>query len=509
MAGQPRGAKRDAREPETRESDQNSLWALASDAIHARSTLPTTLPFSVSGYDHDQQSIMAACSTAPWRAAPGQTLDRHVLYPASTALTSSPSQYLSRTPSGDSFPWMNTETEIDDRKQNMVERTQDSEWISFTRCLQEGMIMSASEYSELSRATLAGSSHAAGFLSTSSFPSFATDDQRRSSSFSSFAAPDHHHDQRRSSSLVPAFDREDQIMTPSARVSGMDLLLDYDNSASIADREAGSSIDHQAEGPSSMILPSSPISFTSSSSDGRPIDHYDVVDSSRAPATESVPVDQNLATPCKVAAEKRSPDPIKKPSQPRKKGPKRTREPRVALVTKSEVEYLEDGYRWRKYGQKAVKNSPHPRSYYRCTTSKCSVKKRVERSSEDTSMVITTYEGHHNHHSPVVLRGSLACTPYGDPRISSFAQTPLSLSSLQMPLHINSLSNYELAMQALQRQQHNIPPLPFQLTAPAQHAPQFRASVHLPQQQPSPHSHSITDQAFLEDLLRLGAHKPP
>jgi hypothetical protein len=30
-------------------------------------------------------------------------------------------------------------------------------------------------------------------------------------------------------------------------------------------------------------------------------------------------------------------------------------------MTKSEVDHLEDGYRWRKYGQKAVKNSPFPR----------------------------------------------------------------------------------------------------------------------------------------------------
>jgi len=30
-------------------------------------------------------------------------------------------------------------------------------------------------------------------------------------------------------------------------------------------------------------------------------------------------------------------------------------------MTKSEIDHLEDGYRWRKYGQKAVKNSPFPR----------------------------------------------------------------------------------------------------------------------------------------------------
>ncbi|KAL2519300.1 putative WRKY transcription factor 57 [Abeliophyllum distichum] len=94
-------------------------------------------------------------------------------------------------------------------------------------------------------------------------------------------------------------------------------------------------------------------------------------------------------------------------SKARKKGQKRIRQPRFAFVTKSEVDHLEDGYRWRKYGQKAVKNSPFPRSYYRCTNSKCTVKKRVERSSEDPSVVITTYEGQHCHHSIGFPRGGL------------------------------------------------------------------------------------------------------
>uniref|UniRef100_A0A0E0L685 WRKY domain-containing protein n=1 Tax=Oryza punctata TaxID=4537 RepID=A0A0E0L685_ORYPU len=84
-----------------------------------------------------------------------------------------------------------------------------------------------------------------------------------------------------------------------------------------------------------------------------------------------------------------------------KKGEKKEREPRVAFMTKSEVDHLEDGYRWRKYGQKAVKNSSYPRSYYRCTAPRCGVKKRVERSEQDPSMVITTYEGQHTHPSPV------------------------------------------------------------------------------------------------------------
>ncbi|XVF40194.1 hypothetical protein PTKIN_Ptkin01aG0092000 [Pterospermum kingtungense] len=98
----------------------------------------------------------------------------------------------------------------------------------------------------------------------------------------------------------------------------------------------------------------------------------------------------------------------KKGNKAKKKGDKKEREPRFAFMTKSEVDHLEDGYRWRKYGQKAVKNSPYPRSYYRCTTQKCTVKKRVERSFQDPSIVITTYEGQHNHPLPTTLRGSAA-----------------------------------------------------------------------------------------------------
>ncbi|KAJ3695155.1 hypothetical protein LUZ60_000532 [Juncus effusus] len=78
------------------------------------------------------------------------------------------------------------------------------------------------------------------------------------------------------------------------------------------------------------------------------------------------------------------------------RGKKMTR-PRFAFQTRSANDILDDGYRWRKYGQKAVKNSAYPRSYYRCTHHTCNVKKQVQRLSKDTSIVVTTYEGVHNH----------------------------------------------------------------------------------------------------------------
>ncbi|KAF7848151.1 hypothetical protein BT93_L2249 [Corymbia citriodora subsp. variegata] len=57
----------------------------------------------------------------------------------------------------------------------------------------------------------------------------------------------------------------------------------------------------------------------------------------------------------------------------------------------------DDGYKWRKYGQKSIKNSANPRSYYKCTNPRCNAKKQVERSSDDPDTLIVTYEGLHLH----------------------------------------------------------------------------------------------------------------
>ncbi|KAG5224951.1 WRKY transcription factor [Salix suchowensis] len=86
-------------------------------------------------------------------------------------------------------------------------------------------------------------------------------------------------------------------------------------------------------------------------------------------------------------------------------GSKAVREPRVVVQTTSDIDILDDGYRWRKYGQKVVKGNPNPRSYYKCTYQGCPVRKHVERASHDLRAVITTYEGKHNHDVPAA-RGS-------------------------------------------------------------------------------------------------------
>nr|CAB3461832.1 unnamed protein product [Digitaria exilis] len=58
----------------------------------------------------------------------------------------------------------------------------------------------------------------------------------------------------------------------------------------------------------------------------------------------------------------------------------------------------DDGYTWRKYGQKDILGSRYPRSYYRCTHKNyygCEAKKKVQRLDDDPLMYEVTYCGNH------------------------------------------------------------------------------------------------------------------
>ncbi|KAL7262211.1 hypothetical protein ACSBR1_000564 [Camellia fascicularis] len=71
---------------------------------------------------------------------------------------------------------------------------------------------------------------------------------------------------------------------------------------------------------------------------------------------------------------------------------------RVPAISVKLADIPPDDYSWRKYGQKPIKGSPHPRGYYKCSSVRgCPARKHVERALDDSTMLIVTYEGEHNH----------------------------------------------------------------------------------------------------------------
>lgn len=90
--------------------------------------------------------------------------------------------------------------------------------------------------------------------------------------------------------------------------------------------------------------------------------------------------------------------PSKEPTKKRKRNGIKNDESKLVVVCNNNIDVSQDGYDWKKYGQKNVKGHNKPRHYYKCTYSNCKVKKQIEVIS---STQIITYEGYHNHESNI------------------------------------------------------------------------------------------------------------
>ncbi|CAN4075897.1 unnamed protein product [Withania somnifera] len=87
-------------------------------------------------------------------------------------------------------------------------------------------------------------------------------------------------------------------------------------------------------------------------------------------------------------------------SKKRKSQPTWTERVKVSAVSGFEGP-TDDGYSWRKYGQKDILGARYPRSYYRCTyrhVQNCWATKQVQRSDDDPTVFDITYRGYHNCH---------------------------------------------------------------------------------------------------------------
>ncbi|KAL1561934.1 DNA binding domain [Salvia divinorum] len=85
-------------------------------------------------------------------------------------------------------------------------------------------------------------------------------------------------------------------------------------------------------------------------------------------------------------------------SKKRKTMPRWSEHVRICSGAGGEAQ-LDDGYNWRKYGQKDILGSTHPRAYYRCThrhTQGCLATKQVQRADEDPTVFEVIYRGKHS-----------------------------------------------------------------------------------------------------------------
>ncbi|KDP22172.1 hypothetical protein JCGZ_26003 [Jatropha curcas] len=151
---------------------------------------------------------------------------------------------------------------------------------------------------------------------------------------------------------------------------------------------------------------------------------------------------------------------------------------------------LDDGFSWRKYGQKDILGAKHPRGYYRCThriVQGCLATKQVQRSDEDPTIFEITYRGRHTCTQASHLLPPIQPLPENqEPNTSRELQNQENQQQSQ-DLLLNFRSELKVITDGLDSQEQSIPPFHFPST--------LNKNVTAENQVFSP---SVVDTSFME-----------
>ncbi|RDX68419.1 putative WRKY transcription factor 72 [Mucuna pruriens] len=205
---------------------------------------------------------------------------------------------------------------------------------------------------------------------------------------------------------------------------------------------------------------------------------------------------------------------------------------RVSVRARCDTPTMNDGCQWRKYGQKIAKGNPCPRAYYRCTVAPtCPVRKQVQRCVEDLSILITTYEGTHNHPLPVsatamasttsaaasmLLSGSSTSHPTGHSS-APFGNSPTTLlNGLSFSHQFDESRTKQIFSPPNHASPHMFPTITLDLTSSASsssltqfHHPSTMASISNPRFSPASLSFCSPENNFIPSIWGNGTTTMP
>ncbi|WOK93707.1 hypothetical protein Cni_G02407 [Canna indica] len=118
----------------------------------------------------------------------------------------------------------------------------------------------------------------------------------------------------------------------------------------------------------------------------------------------------------------------------RRGGCRRRAHSSLILMNTVRAKTLDDGQTWRKYGQKQIQSSEHPRSYFRCThkfDQNCMAQRQVQLAEDDPKTYVITYMGEHTCRDPTMVPHIISASGFKGTNLISFGNKSQTIRQIK------------------------------------------------------------------------------